>query len=265
MKRRASKVVALIVIVAAVSGCKLLDKKKWTDVDTTPSPSPSSPMPLAHQELPAVNHSQILRFPDEVPLYGVSAPVRQFTFARTIPNESGPYVSPIAADSLVQKFAERAGYTLVAFDRPDVPGRYAGWISNVAFIPGTSVAAKSVPTPATGRCKLELRVSGFVPSSPSCSFNEKVRSGSPTTINFPCSGGITTAKFGAQTFAGTASTTKVSLTQVETFPFNGCQVRSTQSITGTPPNLQYSYAENVVSGSCKSTFTCTARAVITAL
>jgi hypothetical protein len=310
MKHRASKVVALLVVMAAVSGCKLL-KKKQAEFDSTLSPTPSTPL-SADQEPDAVNRSQILRFPDETLLHGVPAFVRQFTLARTMPNEGGVSVSAIPADTLVQKFAERQGFTLVAFDRPGVPGKHAGWISNVAFIPPGTVAAATTPAfptattptptavptpsvrtafntppiptpvptpppppsslgvkPTTGTCKLELRVSGFVGSNPGCSFNEKVRSGSPTTITFPCAGGTTSAKFGNQVFTGavtgTGSSQRVSLTQIETFPFESCQFRSIQSITGTPPNLQYSYAENVVSGSCKASSTCTAKAVITAL
>jgi hypothetical protein len=259
------------VFVLAVSGCGLLKKKKKT-FDDSPNPTP-----LADLEPPAVNRADLTRFPDEFLLHGQSDLIRQITFARTAPNEGGSTVGVIAADTGVLKWSLRGGSTLVTFDRPDLPGkRFAGWVPDSAFRPAvpagvtaTATTVKPPPTstvaaPATGTCTLQLRSTSFSPSTSTCQFEEKVRSGSPATLTFPCAGGTAVARFGSQTFSGTADPKKVSITNTTVFPFSGCQVRAFQTITGTPPNLAYSYAETIISGKCPNTSTCTARGTVSA-
>lgn len=116
----------------------------------------------------------------------------------------------------------------------------------------------------TGTCSMTLRTTGFTPSKATCSFNENVRAGSPATLTFPCSGGSASARFSSQTFSGSADRGRVAITNSSTSTFSGCQVRTTQTITGTPPNLSYFLSESLVGGSCKGVSTCTARATITA-
>jgi len=263
------------VLVLAVSGCGLIKKKKKKFDDSPP------PTPLADLEPPAVNRADLTRFPDELLLHGQTDLVRQITFARTAPNEGGSTVAVIDANTAVLKWSLRSGNTLVSFDRAAFPGkRFAGWISDSAF--SATVAAGTVPTatgvkpvvqptatvggttPASGTCTLQLRSTSFSPSTRTCQFEEKGRSGSPATLTFPCAGGSAVARFSSQTFIGTADPKKVSLTNTTVFPFSGCQVRAFQTITGTPPNLAYSYAETIISGKCPTTSTCTARGTVSA-
>jgi len=275
MRIRAVHILLVPVFILAVSGCGLIKKKKKTFDDSPP------PTPLTDLEPPAVNRADLARFPDELLLHGQSDLVRQITFARTAPNEGGSTVGVIDANTPVLKWSLRGGNTLVSFDRAAFPGkRFAGWVPASAFT--TAVAAGTVPTatgvkpfvqptatvgattPATGTCTLQLRSTSFSPSTATCQFEEKVRSGSPATLTFPCAGGAAIARFGSQMFSGTADPKKVSLTNTTLFPFSGCQVRAFQTITGTPPNLAYSYAETIISGKCPSTSTCSARGTVSA-
>ncbi|HSO39947.1 MAG TPA: hypothetical protein VLT33_45785 [Labilithrix sp.] len=276
------------VLVLAVSGCGLLKKKKKS-FDDSPTPTP-----LSDLEPPAINRADLARFPDEVLLHGQSDLIRQITFARTAPNEGGTTVGVIDADTGVLKWSLRNGNTLISFDRAAFPGkRFAGWVPDSAFRP--AVAAGKVPTvptgvkpvttststatatatatatvaginapPPTGQCTLTLRSTSFIPSTSTCSFEEKVRAGSPATLSFPCAGGAATARFSSQTFSGTADPKKVQISNTTVFPFSGCQVRAIQTISGTPPNLSYFYSESIVSGKCPGTSTCTARGSVSA-
>jgi hypothetical protein len=112
---------------------------------------------------------------------------------------------------------------------------------------------------------MSLRISGFTPSKSTCSFNENVRANSPTTVFFPCNGGGATARFGPQLFSGTADKFRVSLSNSSTSTFSGCQIRTTQTIAGSTPNLSYFLSESIVGGTCKGISTCTARASISAI
>jgi len=263
------------VFILAVSGCGLIKKRKKT-FDDTPTPTP-----LADLEPPAINRADLTRFPDELLIHGQADLIRQITFARTAPSEVGTTVGVIDANTPVLKWSLRSGNTLVSFDRAAFPGkRFAGWVPDSAF--STAVAAGTVPAatgvkpvvqptatvaasaPTSGTCTLQLRSTSFSPSTSTCQFEEKVRAGSPATLTFPCAGGPAVARFSSQTFSGTADPKKVSITSSTTFPFSGCQVRAFQTITGTPPNLAYSYAESIVSGKCPGTTTCTARGTVSA-
>ena len=272
MRIRAVHVVVPFFIIA-VCGCNLIKKKKKFD-DSPP------PVSTADLEPPAINRADLTRFPDEFLLHGQSDLIRQITFARTAPNEGGSTVGVVDANTPVLKWSLRGGNTLVSFDRAAFPGkRFAGWVPDSAF--STAIAAGTVPTatgikpfvpptstvgsvPASGTCTLTLRSTSFSPSTSTCSFEEKVRAGSPATLTFPCAGGSAVARFSSQTFSGTADPKKVSITNTTVFPFSGCQVRAFQTITGTPPNLAYSYAETIVSGKCPGTTTCTARGTVSA-
>lgn len=119
------------------------------------------------------------------------------------------------------------------------------------------------PTGAAGRCSGTLSVGKFRPSSPTCSFNEKVSAG-PGTLEFPCDGGVATANFGGQTFRGTVTAGAISLSQSEPFDFRGCSVVSTQRVFGARASstATYSYSERVVGGSCVGVSTCTASATV---
>jgi hypothetical protein len=268
-----SRAVLVPILVLAVSGCGLIKKKKKS-FDDSPTPTP-----LAELEPPAINRADLTRFPDEVLLHGQSDLIRQITFARTAPNEGGTTVAVIDANTGVLKWSVRDGNTLISFDRTAFAGkRFAGWVPDSAFRP--AVAAGTVPTggkpvttttatiggatPPAGQCTLTLRSTSFVPSTATCSFEEKVRAGSPATLSFPCAGGAATARFSSQTFSGTADPKKVLISNTSVFPFSGCQVRALQTIAGTPPNLTYSYTESIVSGKCPGTSTCTARGTVSA-
>lgn len=291
MRIRAAHVLVPL-LVLAVSGCNLLKKKKKTFDDDNSSSSPSSSL----LEPPAVNRADLTRFSDEVLLHGQADLVRQITFARTAPNEGGSTVGVIDPDTAVLKWSLRGGNTLVTFDRAAFPGKkFAGWVPDASFT--KSVAAGStgtggvvkpfvggnptatptatvtaIPTvasttaPTTGTCTLTLRNTSFTPSKSTCSFEEKVRSGSPAPLTFPCAGGPASVRFGSQTFSGTSDANKkINLVNTTIFPFSGCQVRAFQTISGTPPNLNYIYTETIISGNCPNTSTCTARGAISAL
>ena len=224
-------------------------------------------------------------------LHGQADLVRQLTFARTAPDEGGTTVGVIDPDTAILKWSVRRGSTLVTFDRQAFPGKkFAGWVPDSAFrtavaagtVTPTATAAKTatpvitgtataVPTvagttaPPTGQCQLTLRSTSFSPSTSTCSFNEKVRAGSPATLSFPCAGGTAVARFSSQTFTGTADPNRVQISNSSLFPFSGCTVRSVQTISGSPPNLSYFYSESIVSGTCKGVSTCTARGGVSAL
>lgn len=270
------------VLILAVSGCGLIKKKKQK-FDDTPS---SDPTPLSSLEPPAFNRADLTRFGDEIQLHGQADLVRQLTFARTAPDEGGTTVGVIDPDTAILKWSVRRGSTLVTFDRQAFPGKkFAGWVPDSAFrtavaagtVTPTATAVKTatpataVPTvagivaPPTGQCQLTLRSTSFSPSTSTCSFNEKVRAGSPATLSFPCAGGTAVARFSSQTFTGTADPNRVQISNSALFPFSGCTVRSVQTISGSPPNLSYFYSESIVSGTCKGVSTCTARGGVSAL
>ena len=272
------------ILVVAVSGCGLLKKKKRPTFDDTPNPTP-----LSSLEPPAINRADLTRFPDEVLLHGQGDLIRQITFARTAPDEGGTTVGVIDPDTTILKWSVRGGSTLVTFDRQAFPGKkFAGWVPDSAFraavaagtvtptatavktaapvVAGTSTTSVFGTTPApSGQCQLTLRSTSFSPSTATCSFNEKVRAGSPATMSFPCAGGTAVARFSSQTFTGTADSSRVSISNSALFPFSGCTVRSVQTISGTPPNLSYRYSESIVSGTCKGVSTCTASGSVSAL
>lgn len=284
MRIRAVHVLVPLMIFA-VTGCSLLKKKKKPTFDDSNSSSPSASL----LEPPAVNRADLTRFPDEILLHGQADLIRQITFARTAPDEGGTTVGVIDPDTAVLKWSLRNGNTLVTFNRAAFPGKqFAGWIPSGSFSTAVAAAtvAKNAPPvvkpvtttatatttatvagitpPATGQCQLTLRSTSFNPSTSTCSFNEKVRAGSPTTLSFPCAGGTAVARFSTQTFTGTADPTRVSISNSALFPFSGCTVRSTQTISGSPPNLSYRYSESIVSGKCPSVSTCTASGNVTA-
>lgn len=273
------------VLVLAVSGCGLLKKKKKKKPTFDDSPNAT---PLASLEPPAINRADLTRFSDEVLLHGQADLIRQISFARTAPDEGGTTVGVIDPDTAILKWALRGGSTLVTFDRQAFPGKkFAGWVPDSAFraavaaggttptatsvktatpvIAGTSTSTVTGITPPSGQCQLTLRSTSFSPSTSTCSFNEKVRAGSPATMSFPCAGGTAIARFSSQTFTGTADASRVSISSSTLFPFSGCTVRSVQTISGTPPNLSYRYSESIVSGTCKGVSTCTANGGVSAL
>jgi hypothetical protein len=259
MRTRASQTVVPLLIIAAVlatTGCNVLKKlgkkKPPADDDGT--------VGSTFNDIDAVNKAQVARFPDERRLFLESGFVRQLSLARTEPSGGGTIVAVIDADTLVTKHAARFGNTLITFNRAAFPGsRFAGWVPDSAFL--FPIAA---PPPPSTNCTMTLRQSGFVPSKSTCSFNENVRSGSPATLNFPCGGGVGTARFGSQIFVGTASRDRVAMSHTSTIPFSGCQIRTVQTITGTPPNLSYFLSESIVGGTCRGVSTCTARSSISA-
>lgn len=267
MRMRAYQTLVPLLVVAgvlSVSGCNLLKKKRKPSPFDDPNGNSSS---STFNDLDAFNRADISRFVDERRLFNETGFVRVISFARTAPNEGGTIVAVIDADTLVLKVGERFGFTLITFNRSAFPGkRFAGWVPNSAFLFPTTTPTPT-PQPITGTggtCSMTLRTSGFIPSTSTCSFNENVRSGSPATMFFPCNGGGATARFGSFTFSGTADRSRVSLSNSSLFPFSGCQVRSIQTITGSPPNLTYTYSEFIASGTCRGVNTCTARATISA-
>lgn len=271
------------VFILAVSGCGLIKKKKKT-FDNSPD-DPTSDNSSAPAEPPATNRADLTRFPDEVQIHGQPDFVRQISFARTAPDDGGTTVAVIDPNTPVLKWSLRNGNTLITFDRAAFPGqKFAGWVHDVSFT--APVAAGTVPTatakptatatstavvagtasaPSAGTCTLNLRSTSFSPSTATCSFNEKVRSGSPATLTFPCAGGAATARFSSQTFTGTADKSHVDISNVQPFTFQQCQVTSTQHISGTPPNLSYTYSERTTGANCKGVSTCTASGRVSAL
>jgi hypothetical protein len=266
MRSRAYKTLVPLLVVAGVlslSGCNVLKKlgkkKAPTGDDGTGT----------FNDFEAFNKSDVSRFTDETRLFNETAFVRVITFARTAPDLGGTIVGVIDPDTLVLKHARRFGNTLISFTRAAFPGkRFAGWVPDSAFFfpikPPTPVTPPTV-TGTGGTCSMTLRVSGFTPSKSTCSFNESVRSNSPTTLFFPCNGGSSTARFGSQLFSGTADKTRVSLSNSTVGTFSGCEIRTTQTIAGSTPVLSYFLSETIIGGSCKGISTCTARASMTAL
>jgi hypothetical protein len=298
MRTRSYKTLVPLLVVGfvfAVSGCNVLAKlkKKKTTDDPTPD---LPPVAASANDVDAFNKADVTRFPDEARLLNEAAFIRVITFARTEPDSGGTTVGVIDPNTIVIKHAKRAGNTLITFDRAAFPGRrFLGWVADSAFeVPadpepatqaatGTTPAAKAASTaagattgtstavvagtgapPSTGTCTLNLRTVGFTPSKSTCSFDEKVRAGSPTKVTFPCAGGSASARFSSQTFNGSASNDRVVLSHSSVTTFSGCQVRTTQTISGKPPNLSYFLSESIVGGSCKGVSTCTARATINA-
>ncbi len=257
MRTRSSQILIPLLVIAGVlatSGCKLLKKKKKSSDDNTPELS-------SFNDIDAVNKSQLARFPDERRLFLETGFVRVITLARTEPFGGGTIVAVLDPDTLVTKHANRLGNTLITFNRAAFPGqRFGGWITDSAFLS----PANTPPPPPSSNCTMTLRTSGFTPSKATCSFNENVRTGSPATLNFPCGGGVSTARFGSQIFVGQADRFKVNMSHSSTITQNGCQIRTTQTISGNPPNLSYFLSESFVGGNCSRIFTCTARANISA-
>jgi len=266
MRSRAYKTLVPLLVVAGVlslSGCNVLKKlaKKKNPTGDTSSGGVST-----FNDFDAFNKGDVSRFVDETRLFNETAFVRVLTFARTAPDNGGTIVGVIDADTLVLKHARRFGNTLISFNRAAFPGkRFAGWVPDSAFFFPITPPPITPPSTTGGTCSMTLRVSGFSPSKSTCSFNENVRSNSPTTLFFPCNGGGATARFGPQLFSGTAAKTRVSLSNSSVGTFSGCEIRTTQTIAGSTPVLSYFLSETIVGGSCKGISTCTARASVTAL
>ena len=270
MRTRAYQTLVPLLVVAfvfAVSGCNVLaklKKKKTTDPSTDNTPITSS-----FNDVEASNKADVSRFPDESRLFNESAFVRVITFARTAPDSGGTIVGVIDPDTLVLKHGRRFGNTLITFNRAAFPGRrFLGWVPDSAFF--FPITPPPTPTPQAvtgtgGTCSMTMRVSGFTPSKSTCSFNESVRAGSPTTLFFPCGGGSASARFSGQTFSGTADRNRVAISSSATSTFSGCEIRTTQTIAGAPPNLSYFLSESIVGGTCKGISTCTARATMSAI
>lgn len=111
----------------------------------------------------------------------------------------------------------------------------------------TAPAAHAATGPAP--CKMALKV-GTLASSGGIT-DPDLSSNSTSTLVFPCAGGTAHAQFGKHSFAGTADKTKVNLLATSTYTAFGCPWTTTQTITGAPPALHYSYTEHVAAG-CKS-------------
>ena len=262
MRSRAYKTLVPFLVIGAVlslSGCnvlKKLGKKKAPTDDGTSS---------TFNDFDAFNKGDVSRFTDETRLFSETAFIRVITFARTAPDNGGTIVGVIDPDTLVLKHARRFGNTLISFTRSAFPGkRFAGWVPDSAFFfPITPPVTP--PSITGGTCSMTMRISGFTPSKSTCSFNENVRSNSPSTLFFPCNGGGATVRFGPQLFSGTADKSRVSLSNSTVGTFSGCEIRTTQTIAGSTPVLSYFLSETIIGGSCKGISTCTARASITAL
>ncbi len=279
MRSRAYQTLVPLLVVAgvlSVSGCNILKKlaKKKTPT-TTSSTDDDGTVGSSFNDVDAVNRADLARFPDETRLFNDTGFIRVITFARTAPDSGGTIVGVIDPDTLILKQAHRFGNTLITFTRAAVPGkRFAGWVPDSAFLfPITPTTPTVVATaqgitgsaPSGGTCSMTLRQSNFVPSKSTCSFNESVRSNNPSTVFFPCNGnGAASARFGPQTFTGTADRSRVAITNTVVGTFSGCQIRTTQVISGTPPNLSYFLSESFVGAPCKGINTCTARASMSA-
>ena len=262
--------VPLLVIagVLSVSGCNVLKKlkKKQSSSSSSSSGGDETPDTSSFNDVDAFNKADVSRFIDEQRLFNETGFIRVITFARTAPNSGGTIVGVIDPDTLVLKHARRFGNTLITFNRPAFPGkRFAAWVPDSAFF--FPITPPPTPPPQTvtgGTCSMSLRISGFAPSKSTCSFNENVRSNSPSTVFFPCNGGGATARFGPQLFSGTADKFRVALSNTSVTTFSGCEIRTTQTISGSTPSLSYFLSESIVGGSCKGISTCTARASISA-
>jgi len=278
-----SSLAPLLVIagVLSVSGCNVLKKLAKKKQTTTTSSDDDTPTTSSFNDIDAVNKADVSRFVDETRLFNETGFIRVITFARTAPDGAGTIVGVIDPDTLILKHAHRFGSTLVTFNRSAFPGkRFAGWVHDSAFLFPVAPTTPTTPTPTPkpqpvagtgtgntgsgGTCTMSLRQSNFIPSKSTCSFNESVRSNNPSTLSFPCNGGTATARFGPQTFSGTADKTRVAVTNTVVGTFSGCQIRTTQVISGTPPNLTYFLSESFVGAPCKGISTCTARATMTA-
>jgi hypothetical protein len=118
---------------------------------------------------------------------------------------------------------------------------------DVEAAPAPSASATaSAPSP---QCRLALRVTSLRSSGGIT--DPDLQSGSTSTLVFPCSGGAARAQFGKHVFVGTADKSHVSLSAGSTYNALGCPWHTTQTISGTPPSLVYSYTEKVVPP-CKS-------------
>lgn len=270
MRTRAYQTLVPLLVVGfvfAVSGCNVLAKLKKKKPISDP-PTDDTPTTSSFNDVDAFNKSDVARFPDEIRLFNETAFVRVITFARTAPDSGGTIVGVIDPDTVVLKHGRRFGNTLITFNRAAFPGRrFLGWVPDSAFffpVAPTPVSTAQTVTGTGGTCSMTLRTVGFTPSKSTCSFNENVRAGSPATLFFPCSGGSASARFSGQTFSGTADRGRVAISNSSTSTFSGCQIRTTQTIAGTPPNLSYFLSESIVGGTCKGISTCTARATITA-
>ena len=260
--------------VLSVSGCNVLKKLAKKKTPTTTSSDDDGTASTTFNDLDAVNRADISRFIDETRLFNETGFIRVITFARTAPDGAGTIVGVIDPDTLILKQAHRFGSTLITFTRTAFPGkRFAGWVPDSAFLfPIAPTTPTTTPTTVTntgntgtgGTCTMSLRQTNFIPSKSTCSFNESVRSNNPSTLFFPCNGGSATARFGPQTFSGTADKNRVAVTNTVVGTFSGCQIRTTQVISGTPPNLTYFLSESFVGAPCKGINTCTARATMTA-
>jgi hypothetical protein len=102
---------------------------------------------------------------------------------------------------------------------------------------------------SSAECRLTLKVTSLRSSGGTT--DPDLQSGSTSTLVFPCAGGPARAHFGKHVFVGTADKSHVSLTAASTYSAFGCPWHTTQTITGSPPNLVYSYGEKVVPP-CKS-------------
>ncbi len=281
MRSRAYRTLVPFLVIAgvlSVSGCNVLKKLAKKKQPTTTSSDDDTPTTSTFNDIDAVNKADIARFPDETRLFSETGFVRVLTFARTAPDGGGTIVGVIDPDTITLKQAHRFGSTLVTFNRSAFPGkRFAGWIPDSAFnFPTAATPTPTTPTPTTvtntantgsgsgGTCTMSLRQSNFVPSKSTCSFNETVRNNNPSTLSFPCNGGAATARFGPQTFSGTADKNRVNITSSVVGTFSGCQIRTTQVIAGSPPNLTYFLSESFVGAPCKGISTCTAHATMTA-
>ena len=275
MRSRAYQTLVPLLVVAGVmcvSGCNVLKKLKKKPVTT--SSDDDTPTTSTFNDLDAVNKQDISRFIDETRLFNETGFIRVLTFARTAPDGAGTIVGVIDPDTLTLKQAHRFGSTLVTFNRTAFPGkRFAGWVPDSAFNFPVANTPPPTPPPTTvtntntgsgGTCTMQLRESNFIPSKSTCSFNETVRNNNPSTLSFPCNGGSAIARFGPQTFTGTADKNRVAITSSVVGTFSGCQIRTTQVISGTPPNLTYFLSESFVGAPCKGISTCTARATMTA-
>lgn len=276
MRTRAYQTLVPLLVVSfvfALSGCNVLAKLKKKKPTTDPAGDNTGI--TSFNDIEATNKADVARFADETRLFNESAFIRVITFARTAPDSGGTIVGVIDPDTVVLKHGRRFGNTLITFSRAAFPGRrFLGWVPDTAFF--FPVTPTPVPTPQNvtgtggtggtgGTCSMTLRVSGFTPSKSTCSFNESVRAGSPTTLFFPCGGGSASARFSGQTFSGTADRNRVAISNSATSTFSGCQIRTTQTISGSPPNLSYFLSESIVGGTCKGISTCTARATMSAI
>jgi hypothetical protein len=114
------------------------------------------------------------------------------------------------------------------------------------------LASAAPAPPDTTDCTLTLKVGALTSSGGASGITDPdLRTGSTSTLSFPCSGGAARAQFGKHSFTGTADPTHVHLTATSTYAAFGCPWQTMQTISGAPPALRYSYTEHIV-GTCKS-------------